>query len=159
MCTVDETGVQASPLTAHRITNPHLLQFHHLPKGPGGRPEAVFGFNGAHGPVEQSDQQLPLTASHILFNLEIFHDDVAAALGYGNFAIRVRGTRLVKALLHFHQVAQAGDVALASYESEGSQGVALVNLKLLSSAEHQQLDKRPHDFLWHVFYQESMRTA
>jgi hypothetical protein len=152
LCTVDSVELKSSPLTAHRITKADLLQFHHLPKGPGGRPEAVFGFNGANGPVERSGQQTPLTEGHVLFNLEIFYNDIAAALEYGNFAIRVRGKRLVQALSNFHQAALAGDIALASYKSEGAQGVAFVNLTLLTPDEHQKLDKNPHDFLWNTFF-------
>lgn len=142
-----------APSEMYRVTKKELVQFVRLPADELGPVEAVLGVNVAGGHPFASPHELPVNHPSILRFLRTFHDDVAAALGYGNFAIRVRGADKVEALARFYEAILAGDVALIPSERNHYEtpGVALVNLKELTESELLELNRSPQKFLEATF--------
>lgn len=135
-----------------RITRTEAVQFARLPAAEGSAVEAVLGVHAPGGWFTSSEPK-PVDHPSVLQALKTFHDNVAAALAYGNFAIRVRGAEKVEALAQLYDVVLAGDVAVvpSNRNHYRCQGVALVNLKEISSNERLELNSNPDAFLEAVF--------
>lgn len=134
----------------YRITRGEVVDFFTLPREEGGTAEAVFGVNqpGGHMFVPSEPRALD-SPSALKYSLSTFHDDVAAAVGWGNFAIRVRGIEKVAALAQFHAAVLAGNVVLVPSTNShfNSHGVALVNLNELTPEERSLLEQDRDLFL------------
>jgi hypothetical protein len=145
--------LEVQPTTERfRIAKTESVHFVMLPVVDGGPVEAVLGVNTPGGWFTPSETQ-PLDHASVLYSLKTFHDDVAAALAWGNFAIRVRGADKVEALAQFYESVLAGDVAVAPSERNHyqCQGVALVDLKELSRDERFELNRNSDTFLEAIF--------
>ena len=125
---------------AYRVSKVDLVQFFTLP-GENGEPvEAVLGVNEPGGHMFTGSRKHPLNHPTVLKELCSYRDDVAVAVAWGNFAIRVRGAEAVAALAHFHKELLAGHVVLVHGARVQREGITLVNLMELSQAERDQLD-------------------
>jgi hypothetical protein len=134
----------------YRVTRGRRFEFITLPVGDDGTAEAVFGVNQPGGHMFTPSEPRPVSdPSFLKYSLSNFHGDVAAALGWGNFAIRVRGADKVAALAQFHAAVLAGDVVVVPSTNShfNSHGVALVNLKELTAEERSLLEKDRDLFL------------
>lgn len=144
-------GFSAGPAISdmYRISKPQLLEFVALPENESGVVEAVLGANLPGGHAFTASELPSVGAPSVLRALETFHDDVAAALAWGNFAIRVRGSAKAKALAQFHAAILAGDVVVVPCERNhyNCSGVALVNLKELTDDERVLLETDTQAFL------------
>jgi len=128
-----------------RIAHGEKVQFRELEADEQGRPQAVMGFIKKEDrpgfiSAERSvdDEQ---TQRELLYGM-YGDQDIAAALAYGNFAIKVRGEQLVRALKHFYGAIQAGTVYLASGSRLKSKygrelGLTMVDMALLTDEERQ----------------------
>lgn len=130
-----------------RIAHGDKIQFCELAADEMNRPQAVLGF------IKQEQRPGFITAERRVDDErtlnELFYgayddQEIAAALAYGNFAIKVRGEQLVRALKHFYDAIQAGTVYLASGSRLKSQygriyGLTMVDMAVLSDGERQQM--------------------
>lgn len=133
----------------YRITKAELIEFATLPHSEGGIAQAVMGMCQPGGHPFTTYEARRMDDASVLSTLRTFHQDVAASLAWGNFAIRVRGVEKVAALAQFHAAVLAGDVVVVpnSMSHYNSHGVALVNLKELTAEERTLLEKDPDDYL------------
>jgi len=147
LCSIPRAG--ATIADRFRITKPLLMQFVTLEVAEGAEPEAVLGANLPGGHWFTGTEKHGLDHSSVLSALQQFHDDVAAALAWGNFAIRVRGAENVAALAGFCAAIHTEDVIIAPIPSNSldCHGIALVNLKLLAPEELEQLEANANKYL------------
>jgi len=143
-------GAPSSEIMAvNPITQGHLLEYAGLPHNSASQPEAVMGYNGPPGPWFNGTESKPIDHRYVLSSLTEFQGDVASAVAWGNFAIRVRGAANVEALAEFHAAVLAGNAALvtgARYKGN-PHGVALINMKTLSIEELAALKSDVQGFL------------
>lgn len=136
-------------LNRYQVSASAPIEFLRLPTNDAGQPEAIFGYREPKH-REQGRMMSPcsVTEPEVLRTMQRNSGDIAAMLAYGNFAIRVRGQKLVDALAQFHEAIAAEQVVLApgSRLMRGADGVVLVNRAALSAAELAQL---AHDNLEH----------
>jgi hypothetical protein len=144
-----------------RIAHGEKVQYHELAVDEMNRPQAVLGF------IKSEQRPGFLTAERRVDDERtqkelIFRDqDIAAALAYGDFAIKVRGEQLVLALKHFYEAIQAGTVYAAPGSRLKSQygwsfGLTMVNMAILSPEERQQM---PHHVVETVRREKRMHLS
>jgi hypothetical protein len=129
-----------------RIAHGDKVQFRELGPDAKGLPQAVLGFIKHEERPGFISAKRSVDDERTLKELSAIYDDkdITAALAYGNFAIKVRGEQLVRALKHFYDAIQAGTVYLASGSRLNSKygrefGLTMVNMAVLTDEERQQM--------------------
>jgi len=147
VCDVDSAGF-TSRMDRYRVRKSELVQFAVLPGESGGEVEAVIGVNEAGGHAFVSAHPSPIAHPDTLRRLTTYHRGIAAALAYGNFAVRVRGEQYVAALTQLYESCIAGNVAVVpAMAYHADDGVVLVGLNEFTVDELALLEKDPRQFL------------
>jgi hypothetical protein len=129
-------------LRRYQVVTSAPIEFSRLPTNDAGQAEAIFGYRQPKRCWQgRVISPCSVTEPKVLRTMQRIPGDIAAMLAYGNFAIRVRGQKLVETLAQFYEAIAAGQVVLApgSHLMRGAGGVVLVNLDTLSADELGQL--------------------
>lgn len=132
-----------------RITQGEKIQFRELAPDELNRPQAVLGFikNESRPGFIAAERSVDDEQTLKALAFGIYGDqDIAAALAYGNFAIKVRGEQLVLALARFYEAIKAGTVHLAPGSRLQSRygwsyGLTMVDTAVLSPEERAQMPR------------------